>query len=256
LRRALAIGQAQPGKLHIGQMKPVHGYGHRRSRAELLAEPRRERLGQGRLSGPGRPNEPDHDPRPPVLMGARQALAPKHQRRDEVVRRVEKGGGHALDARTRCYGSTTVKEVGVRSVRVMVAWLTVLASLTALAGCGAASPESLGGELRLLAPTSLQNVLPVLVYQFTTTHGGVHIATTFGPDVRPSVPGDVLLAEGPSALTGTTGPATVFATDQFVLAVALGDPLAVGDVGDLARPGLRVARCAPVQPCGQYADAI
>ena len=144
----------------------------------------------------------------------------------------------------------------MRSVRVMVAWLTVLASLTALAGCGAASPESLGGELRLLAPTSLQNVLPVLVYQFTTTHGGVHIATTFGPDVRPSVPGDVLLAEGPSALTGTTGPATVFATDQFVLAVALGDPLAVGDVGDLARPGLRVARCAPVQPCGQYADAI
>src|SRR5689334_1992095 len=190
-------------------MKPVHGYGHRRARAELLAVPRRERLGQGRLSGPGRPHQPDHDPRPPVLMGARQALAPEHQRRDEVVRRVEQGGGHALDARTRCYRSTTVKEVGVRSVRVKVAWLTVLASLIALTGCGASSPESLGGELRLLAPTSLQNVLPVLVYQFTTTHGGVHISTTFGPDVRASTPGDVQLVEGPSALTGTTGPTTV-----------------------------------------------
>jgi len=64
------------------------------------------------------------------------------------------------------------------------------------------------------------------------------------------------MVEGPSALTGTDGPATVFARDQFVLAVALGDPLAVGDVGDLARPGLRVARCASAQPCGQYADAL
>jgi molybdate transport system substrate-binding protein len=145
----------------------------------------------------------------------------------------------------------------VRSVRVMVAWLTVLACLPALTGCVGNSPSSVGGELRLLAPTSLSDVLPVLVYQFTTSHGGIHISTTFGPDVRASAtPADVLLVEGPSALTGTNGPATVFARDQFVLAVALGDPLAVGDVNDLARPGLRVARCAPTQPCGQYADAI
>jgi molybdate transport system substrate-binding protein len=133
----------------------------------------------------------------------------------------------------------------------------VLASLPALTGCGGDSPAAIGGELRLLAPTSLSEVLPVLVYQFTTSHAGVHVSTTFGPDVRTSeAPGDVLLVEGPSALTGTTGPATVFANDQFVLAVAPGDPLAVGDVNDLARPGLRVARCAPTQPCGQYADAL
>jgi molybdate transport system substrate-binding protein len=139
----------------------------------------------------------------------------------------------------------------------MVAWLTVLASLPALTACVGNSPASVGGELRLLAPTSLSDVLPVLAYQFTTSHGGVHVTTTFGPDVGASAtPADVLLVEGPSALTGTTGPATVFARDQFVLAVALGDPLAVGDVSDLARPGLRVARCAPTQPCGQYADAI
>jgi molybdate transport system substrate-binding protein len=113
------------------------------------------------------------------------------------------------------------------------------------------------GELRVLAPSSLSDVLPVLVYQFTTAHGGVHVVTSIGPDVRASAqPGDVLLVEGPSALSGTTGPATVFARDQFVLAVTPGDPLAIGQVADLARPGLRVARCAPAQPCGQYADAI
>ena len=145
----------------------------------------------------------------------------------------------------------------MRSVRVMVAWLTVLVSLPTLTGCGGDSAASLGGELRLLAPTSLTDVLPVLAYQFSTSHAGVHITTTFGADVRTSAPSaDVRLVEGSSALTGTTGAATVFARDQFVLAVALGDPLAIGDVNDLARPGLRVARCAPTQPCGQYADAI
>ena len=66
----------------------------------------------------------------------------------------------------------------------------------------------------------------------------------------------MLLVEGPSALTGTAGSPTVFARNQFVLAVPLGDPLALGRVPDLARPGLRVARCAPAQPCGQYADSI
>ena len=148
----------------------------------------------------------------------------------------------------------------MRSVRVMLAWLTVLLGLPALAGCGGTPDSSLGGELRVLAPASLSEVLPVLVYQFTTSHGGVHVSTTFEPDVRApgatEPPGDVLLVEGPAGLTGTDGSTTVFAHDQFVLAVALGDPLAVGDVADLARPGLRVTRCAPVQPCGQYADAI
>ena len=146
----------------------------------------------------------------------------------------------------------------MRSVRVILAWLTVVAVLPALTGCGGSSGGgAVAGDLRVLAPTSLSDVLPVLVYQFTTRHGGVHVTTAFGPDVRGSAPsGDALLVEGPSALAGTTGPATVFARNQFVLAVPLGDPLAIGDVADLARPGLRVARCAPSQPCGQYADAI
>jgi molybdate transport system substrate-binding protein len=149
--------------------------------------------------------------------------------------------------------------VGVRPVRVILAWLTVLACLPALSGCVGtpASATALSGDLTVLAPTSLTDVMPVLVYRFTTVHGGIHITTSFGPDVRPTAPpGDVLLTEGTTAASGATGPPATFAVDQFVLAVPLGDPKAVGQVADLARPGLRVARCGPAQPCGRYADAV
>jgi molybdate transport system substrate-binding protein len=101
-------------------------------------------------------------------------------------------------------------------------------------------------------------LLPVLVFQFTTAHGGVKVQVSYGPDVRGTAqPGDVALVEGASALAGVqAGSPTVFAHDQLVLAVPLGDPLALGSVPDLARPGLRVARCAPAQPCGQVADSL
>jgi molybdate transport system substrate-binding protein len=147
----------------------------------------------------------------------------------------------------------------VRSVRLILGSLALLACLPGLVGCVGHPPgASLRGDLRLLAPTSLTNVLPVLVYQFTTAHGGVKVHVTYGPDVRGTAPsGDVLLVEGASALAGVeAGQPTVFAHDQFVLAVPLTDPLALGSVPDLARPGLRVARCAPAQPCGQGADAL
>jgi molybdate transport system substrate-binding protein len=147
----------------------------------------------------------------------------------------------------------------VRPVRLILRWLAVLACLPALAGCVGNPPGAApSGDLRVLAPTSLTNVLPVLVYQFTTAHGGVKVQVSYGPDVRSAAqPGDVLLVEGASAFAGVqAGPSTVFANDQFVLAVPLGDPLALGSVPDLARPGLRVARCAPTQPCGRGTDAL
>jgi molybdate transport system substrate-binding protein len=145
----------------------------------------------------------------------------------------------------------------VRSFRLIL-WLASLACLPALAGCTGNGPASLSGDLKVLAPTSLTDVMPVLVYQFTTTHGGVKVQVSYGPDARNAAQGgDVLLVEGASALAGVqAGAPVVFAKDQFVLAVASGDPLAIGSVPDLARPGLRVARCAPSQPCGQITDSL
>jgi molybdate transport system substrate-binding protein len=188
----------------------------------------------------------------------------------------------------------------MRAFRLMLVWLAVLAGVPVLAACVGSPPDTtaVSGALRVLAPTSLTNVLPVLVYQFTTTHGDVHVQVTYGPDVRSDAsgpdaasaggrasagpdaasaggrasagpdaasaggrasagPSDVVLVEGASALAGVAaGPPRVFADDQIVLAVPLGDPGSLGGVPDLARPGLRVARCAPVQPCGQTADSI
>ena len=59
--------------------------------------------------------------------------------------------------------------------------------LLGLAACLGNPPRtSVSGDLRVLAPTSLTNVLPVLVYQFTTAHGGVKVQVSYGPDVRDS----------------------------------------------------------------------
>jgi molybdate transport system substrate-binding protein len=141
----------------------------------------------------------------------------------------------------------------VRLTRLVVAVLSVLAVTS---GCGHPPDQSqVAGALTVLAPTSMTDVLPKLVFAFETEHTGVHLTVSFGPDARQATqPGDVLLAEGPSVLGGAD--ATVFARNQLVLVVPAANPGHVIQLADLARPGLRVARCADAEPCGIATTAL
>lgn len=49
------------------------------------------------------------------------------------------------------------------------------------------------------------------------------------------------------------GPSRVFATNRLEIIVPAGNPKGITGLPDLTRPGLVVALCAPVVPCGGYA---
>lgn len=48
----------------------------------------------------------------------------------------------------------------------------------------------------------------------------------------------------------------IFATNVLEIIVAPGNPMGITGVADLAKPGLKVALCAPEVPCGAYAKQI
>jgi molybdate transport system substrate-binding protein len=86
------------------------------------------------------------------------------------------------------------------------------------------------------------------------------VNVNFAPDSQhvAAQTGDVLLVEGPQVLGALgSGPdkPVVFARNQLVLGVPPNDPGGLLGIAGLATPGLRVAMCAPVQPCGAVAAA-
>jgi molybdate transport system substrate-binding protein len=133
-----------------------------------------------------------------------------------------------------------------------------------LAGCGAGGPAPPSGQLTIFASPSLTDVMGELVDAFTGTYPAVRIVTVFEPDsalAQRAAAGpmpDLIAAEDPATLlaAGATGTPVRFAQGQLVLAVRAGAPPAAGGLADLARPGLRVAVCDPVEPCGRVASAV
>jgi molybdate transport system substrate-binding protein len=155
--------------------------------------------------------------------------------------------------------------VGRRWRSPLIAGMVVVLALAGCTGGGrtATPPARIGGTLTVLASTSLTEAARWMVTVFTTAHPGTTITVQTGADSelapkalsgRPAV--DLLLVEGLATLApfgaGANG-AVAFAGNQLVIAVAPGDPLGISRLSDLARPGLRVAMCAPAEPCGAAA---
>jgi molybdate transport system substrate-binding protein len=122
----------------------------------------------------------------------------------------------------------------------------------------------LTGVLGVYAPTSLTEIVNRLAIMFESAHPGVKVQPTFGPDSelrQRAAAGSgtpIVIAQGPvdsPSLSAGTAPVPL-ASNQIVIAVALGNPKSLADLAGLARPDLRVALCAETEPCGSASAAL
>jgi molybdate transport system substrate-binding protein len=155
-------------------------------------------------------------------------------------------------------------------MRLMRRTVPIACLLLALAGCdssgetpSASAPPK--GVVSVLVADSLAGAFTALGRDFEAAYPGTKVAYSFGADpaLAQQVVGgaavDVYASASPASMATVTnaklanGEPQVFARNQLVIAVAPGDPQRIGGLADLARPGLKVALCAPDVPCGAAA---
>lgn len=153
-------------------------------------------------------------------------------------------------------------------------WGTVgLAGALLTAGCahtGSARSETTGvaGPLTVLAAASLTESFGTLGREFEAAHPGVRVTLSFGASttlaaqITQGAPADVFAPAAPEPMETVrkageiAGDTRTFARNVLAIAVPPGNPGHVTGVADLARPGLRLALCAPQVPCGAAADTV
>jgi molybdate transport system substrate-binding protein len=154
---------------------------------------------------------------------------------------------------------------------LVAAWLAVLV-LAGPVACGtddapvdvgAGSAE--GATITVLAAASLTESFTTIGKDFEAAHPGTTVTFSFGgsaqlaTQITAGAPADVFAAASPATMKTVSdagdaaGQPQVFASNQLVIAVAKGNPEAVGTLADLTRPGLKVALCAEQVPCGAAA---
>ena len=148
---------------------------------------------------------------------------------------------------------------------------TAAALVAVLTGCAApaAQPDATAGgdapvELRVFAAASLAGVMDELTAAYTAEHPNVTFAPVVSDgspalvaQVLDGAPVDVVALASEAAWKPLTeaedgaAPAPIpFASNELRIAVPTGNPLGLSTLVDLAKPGLRVALCAPEVPCG------
>lgn len=149
--------------------------------------------------------------------------------------------------------------------------LIALVALTACGGSGAAgSPGpaasgSVTGPVTVFAAASLTESFRTLAGRFEAAHPGVRVTLNFGASsalaqqIVAGAPADAFAAASTATMTQAdashdlAGPPRVFVRNRLEIAVAKGNPARLAGLADLARPGLKVALCAPQVPCGAAA---
>lgn len=144
---------------------------------------------------------------------------------------------------------------------------------TAPAGNGSAasapsstSSPALSGTVTVFAAASLHQTFTDLGKRFEAAHPGVSVKFSFGgsdtlaAQITQGAPVDVFAAANTTTMGTVTkagdaaGAPVVFVKNELEIAVAPGDPLKIATLADLAKPGVKVALCAPTVPCGAAAQ--
>ncbi|SCE78642.1 molybdate ABC transporter substrate-binding protein [Micromonospora mirobrigensis] len=155
----------------------------------------------------------------------------------------------------------------MRRPRTLLAGAVALAALT-LTGCGSADDppgDGTTGPVTVFAAASLTEPFTALGRRFEADHPGTRVTFNFAgssalaTQITQGAPADVFASAAPGPMRTVTdagdavGEPAVFARNQLVIAVPTGDPKGVRGLADLARPGTKVALCAPQVPCGEAA---
>jgi molybdate transport system substrate-binding protein len=154
--------------------------------------------------------------------------------------------------------------------------LAVLAVLgLTLAGCAApnsadtgATGDSRGAQtLSVYAAASLTGAFDELAALLEDQDPSVDVqitydgSSTLATQIAAGAPADVFASADQNNMQplrddGLTGPATLFAGNTLRIAVALGNPLEIDTLADLARPGVITVLCAAQVPCGAASAAL
>ena len=162
-----------------------------------------------------------------------------------------------------------------RHWRLAVATVSVLLMI---AGCSAkdtspAAPSAsvtastapaLSGTLNVFAAASLTEAFTTIGAAFESAHPGVQVVFNFGASsalaqqVGAGAPADVFAAANPATMkivvdAGDASAPQVFVTNRLEIAVPANNPGKVIGLADFAKPGLKIALCAPKVPCGAAA---
>ena len=153
----------------------------------------------------------------------------------------------------------------------------LLAAVLTVAGCdgpgasGTSTPTAGGaaptGAITVLAAASLTEAFTRLGHDFEAAHPGSRVSFSFGSSatlatqVTQGAPADVFAAASTATMKTVTDARAAahpvdFVTNTLELAVPRGNPAQVTGLADLAKPGLRVALCAPQVPCGAAAVTV
>ncbi len=142
-----------------------------------------------------------------------------------------------------------------------------VALVLALALSGCADDRAEGGqEVVVLGAASLVDVLQDVADLYEQEHAGVRVVVSTGGSsglarqVVNGLPADLLVTASPASLQPVLDAGeqreepVVIARNRLQIAVAAGNPERLTGLGDLARPELAVALCAPQVPCGAAAE--
>lgn len=131
-----------------------------------------------------------------------------------------------------------------------------------------AADEPVTGDVVVLAAASLTGPVTELAARFEAAHPGVRVVLSFGASsalatqiTAGGVPADVFVSASTATMDAVVsagdaaGPAVV-ARNELTIAVPVGNPARITGLGDLARPGTRVALCQLEVPCGDLAARV
>jgi molybdate transport system substrate-binding protein len=161
-----------------------------------------------------------------------------------------------------------------RWARLAATALLAWAAVATLAGAGVAttarraaagSPADAPDELVVSAAASLTAAFQAVAAEFERAHSGVDVKLNFAgspalvKQIEEGAPVDVFAAADEANMKRVVeagkvaGAPRSFAGNRLAILVRKGNPERIASLADLARPGLVVALCAPLVPCGRYA---
>jgi molybdate transport system substrate-binding protein len=144
-----------------------------------------------------------------------------------------------------------------------------LLALAVLAGCSSSAsgqgdrPST--GTITVDAAASLTEAFGTLKRQFEKSHPGTTVKLVFGASsdlstqIRQGAPVDVFASASEKNMQAL-GKAAIaphdFVANRLEIAVPPGNPARIGNLADLAKPGVKVAVCDPAVPCGVVAATV
>jgi molybdate transport system substrate-binding protein len=151
--------------------------------------------------------------------------------------------------------------------RSLVTTVVLALALAVATACGGASASRAPIELTVFAAASLRDALTAAGAEYATTTAGVALTFSFDASsalrtqVEQGAPADVFASAdtaNPQALVDgglAVGPVAPFARNRLTIVVPRGNPAAIRDPRDLARPGVRIVGAGEAVPISRYVAA-